>query len=117
MKTVFTTAREVMAFFSFEDETALYETVLFPEIYRRYERLLSSRLPSSSKALSRAMRERLPLKSIVFPHCRGIRAAICHCSRPSRAGSGANPSEGLRASLRSFSSPSPSLRILLYLRP
>jgi len=45
IKTVFTSARQVMAFFSFEDETALYETVLFPEVYRRYERLLANRLP------------------------------------------------------------------------
>lgn len=45
LKRVFTSAREVMAFFSFEDETALFETVLFPEIYRRYERLLGSSRP------------------------------------------------------------------------
>ncbi len=45
IKTVFTSAREVMAFFSFEDETALYETVLFPQVYRQYERLLTYRTP------------------------------------------------------------------------
>ncbi|NLZ77777.1 MAG: DNA polymerase III subunit alpha, partial [Spirochaetales bacterium] len=45
VKRVFTSAREVMAFFSFEDETALFETVLFPEVYRRHERLLGSARP------------------------------------------------------------------------
>ena len=44
---------------------------------------------------------------------RGIRAAICHCSCPSRVGIGANPREGLRASLLSFASPSPVRRTLL----
>jgi len=29
-----------MEFVSFEDETALYETVLFPEAYARFRRLL-----------------------------------------------------------------------------
>lgn len=46
MKTVFTSAREVMAFFSLLKMRRHYiETVLFPEIYRRYERLPVSRLP------------------------------------------------------------------------
>lgn len=34
-----------MSFVSFEDETALYETVLFPDLYQRYYPLLSSLWP------------------------------------------------------------------------
>jgi len=34
-----------MEFVSFEDETALYETVLFPESYRRYHGLLFGERP------------------------------------------------------------------------
>jgi len=34
-----------MDFVSFEDETALYETVLFPEVYARYRRLLFDQRP------------------------------------------------------------------------
>ncbi len=39
-KEVWTSGGEVMSFISFEDETALYETVFFPEVYRRSRRLL-----------------------------------------------------------------------------
>ncbi len=39
-KTITTTGNEVMEFVSFEDETALYEAVLFPRPYRRYANLL-----------------------------------------------------------------------------
>lgn len=39
-KEVWTSGGEVMSFISFEDETALYETVFFPEVYRRARRLL-----------------------------------------------------------------------------
>jgi DNA polymerase-3 subunit alpha/error-prone DNA polymerase len=34
-----------MDFVSFEDETALYETVLFPEVYERYRKLLFDQVP------------------------------------------------------------------------
>lgn len=39
-KPVLTSADEPMEFVSFEDETALYETVLFPDVYSRYRSLL-----------------------------------------------------------------------------
>lgn len=39
-KRVVTESEQPMEFVSFEDETALYETVLFPESYRRYHGLL-----------------------------------------------------------------------------
>lgn len=39
-KEVWTSGGEVMSFISFEDESALYETVFFPEVYRRVRRLL-----------------------------------------------------------------------------
>jgi len=34
-----------MSFYSFEDETAMYETVIFPEIYDRYNKLLFDQHP------------------------------------------------------------------------
>ena len=39
-KSVMTAGGQAMEFVSFEDETALYETVLFPEAYARFRRLL-----------------------------------------------------------------------------
>lgn len=44
-KEVWTKDGLTMSFFSFEDETALYETVLFPEIYDRYNTLLFDMRP------------------------------------------------------------------------
>jgi DNA polymerase-3 subunit alpha/error-prone DNA polymerase len=44
-KTVLTSDERVMDFVSFEDETALYETVLFPETYEKYRTLLFGRQP------------------------------------------------------------------------
>ncbi|HOX48341.1 MAG TPA: DNA polymerase III subunit alpha [Spirochaetales bacterium] len=44
-KTVLAAGEEPMEFVSFEDETALYETVLFPEAYRGYRRLLLEERP------------------------------------------------------------------------
>jgi len=34
-----------MSFLSLEDETALYETVIFPQVYDRYNRLLFDQRP------------------------------------------------------------------------
>jgi DNA polymerase-3 subunit alpha/error-prone DNA polymerase len=34
-----------MSFLTFEDETALYETVVFPKIYDQYNRLLFNQQP------------------------------------------------------------------------
>jgi DNA polymerase-3 subunit alpha/error-prone DNA polymerase len=34
-----------MSFLTFEDETALYETVIFPKVYDRYSRLLFDQAP------------------------------------------------------------------------
>ncbi|MCL2764926.1 MAG: DNA polymerase III subunit alpha [Treponema sp.] len=39
-KEVWTKDGLTMSFLSFEDETALYETVIFPDIYKRYSKLL-----------------------------------------------------------------------------
>lgn len=44
-KQVMTKTGESMSFVSFEDETALYETVLFPDLYQRFYPLLSSLWP------------------------------------------------------------------------
>ncbi len=44
-KTVLTMAGLAMEFVSFEDESALYETVLFPAVYERYRKLLFDRQP------------------------------------------------------------------------
>ncbi len=44
-KQVLTKTGESMSFVSFEDETALYETVLFPDLYKRLYPLLSGRWP------------------------------------------------------------------------
>lgn len=44
-KQVLTASEQPMEFVSFEDETALYETVLFPECYRRYHGLLFEERP------------------------------------------------------------------------
>jgi DNA polymerase-3 subunit alpha/error-prone DNA polymerase len=34
-----------MSFYSFEDETAMYETVIFPEMYERYNKVLFEKRP------------------------------------------------------------------------
>ncbi|GAB1433308.1 DNA polymerase III subunit alpha [Spirochaetota bacterium] len=44
-KSALTSAGEEMKFVSFEDESALYETIFFPDSYRRFERLLYMNLP------------------------------------------------------------------------
>lgn len=44
-KPVLTASEEPMEFVSFEDETALYEAVLFPDTYRRYRSLLCDYKP------------------------------------------------------------------------
>jgi DNA polymerase-3 subunit alpha/error-prone DNA polymerase len=44
-KEVWTKDGLTMSFLSFEDETALYETVIFPEIYDRYNKLLFDQRP------------------------------------------------------------------------
>ena len=44
-KEVWTKDGLVMSFLSFEDETALYETVIFPKVYDRYSRLLFDQRP------------------------------------------------------------------------
>jgi len=44
-KEVLTSGGEDMAFVSLEDETAITEAVLFPEVYRRYANLLGETLP------------------------------------------------------------------------
>jgi error-prone DNA polymerase len=44
-KTVLTKDERLMQFISFEDETAIYETVFFPEEYRKFSRLLVSQRP------------------------------------------------------------------------
>jgi DNA polymerase-3 subunit alpha/error-prone DNA polymerase len=44
-KTIFTKGGLPMDFISFEDETALYETVLFPQTHQRYRRFLHGRRP------------------------------------------------------------------------
>jgi len=44
-KEVWTKDGMTMNFMSFEDETALYETVMFPEIYARYRHLLFDQVP------------------------------------------------------------------------
>ncbi|NCC66289.1 MAG: DNA polymerase III subunit alpha, partial [Spirochaetia bacterium] len=44
-KQVLTKGGQSMSFVSFEDETALYETVLFPQLFEKYYPLLSSRWP------------------------------------------------------------------------
>ena len=44
-KQVLTKGGQSMSFVSFEDETALYETVLFPQLFDRYYPLLSIRWP------------------------------------------------------------------------
>jgi error-prone DNA polymerase len=44
-KSVLTSSEQPMEFVSFEDETALYETVLFPETYRRFHHLLYDERP------------------------------------------------------------------------
>lgn len=44
-KQVLTSADEVMEFVSFEDETALFETVIFPREYKKYHRFLYDEVP------------------------------------------------------------------------
>ena len=44
-KPVLTSEDEAMEFISFEDETALYETTLFPEEYELYRHLLFEQRP------------------------------------------------------------------------
>ena len=44
-KQVLTKGGENMSFVSFEDETALYETVLFPQLFAKYHHLLSTQWP------------------------------------------------------------------------
>jgi DNA polymerase-3 subunit alpha/error-prone DNA polymerase len=44
-KEVWTKDGLTMSFLTFEDETALYETVIFPEVYERYNRLLFDQQP------------------------------------------------------------------------
>ena len=44
-KTVHTQKGETMKFVSFEDTTAMYETVLFPKVYNRYCHMLSTMRP------------------------------------------------------------------------
>ena len=44
-KQVMTKGGQSMSFVSFEDETALYETVLFPDLYQRFYPLLSTLWP------------------------------------------------------------------------
>jgi len=44
-KTITTAANEEMAFVSLEDETAVYEAVLFPRQHRRYANLLACDAP------------------------------------------------------------------------
>ncbi|UCB44975.1 MAG: DNA polymerase III subunit alpha [Spirochaetota bacterium] len=44
-KTVLTKNEQLMQFISFEDETAIYETVFFPEVYKKFSRLLASQRP------------------------------------------------------------------------
>jgi DNA polymerase-3 subunit alpha/error-prone DNA polymerase len=44
-KEVWTKDGLTMSFLTFEDETALYETVIFPEVYEKYNRLLFDQRP------------------------------------------------------------------------
>lgn len=44
-KRVYTVRHEIMSFTSFEDETALFEVVLFPDVYARYAHLIARHLP------------------------------------------------------------------------
>jgi DNA polymerase III alpha subunit len=44
-KVVHTKTNEPMEFISFEDTTAIYETVFFPEVYRKFCRMLSNVRP------------------------------------------------------------------------
>jgi len=44
-KDVWTKDGLTMSFLSLEDETAIYETVIFPEIYDRYNKLLFDQRP------------------------------------------------------------------------
>ena len=44
-KDVWTRDGLVMAFLSLEDETGLYETVIFPDVYDRYNKLLFDQQP------------------------------------------------------------------------
>ncbi|NLK04834.1 MAG: DNA polymerase III subunit alpha, partial [Spirochaetales bacterium] len=44
-KQVLTKGGENMSFVSFEDETALYETVLFPQLFSKYHHLLCTQWP------------------------------------------------------------------------
>ncbi len=44
-RTVITKKSTAMAFVSFEDETTLYETVIFPPVHERYEALIYSQRP------------------------------------------------------------------------
>ncbi|MCL2834912.1 MAG: hypothetical protein FWD78_17210, partial [Treponema sp.] len=44
-KEVWTRDGQTMSFLSLEDETALYETVVFPQIYKRYHKLLFDQIP------------------------------------------------------------------------
>lgn len=50
-KPVLTSTDEPMEFVSFEDETAIFETVLFPEAYRKYRHLLFDERPLLIKGL------------------------------------------------------------------
>jgi len=44
-KEVWTKEGLAMSFLTFEDETALYETVIFPKVYEKYNRLLFDQRP------------------------------------------------------------------------
>jgi DNA polymerase-3 subunit alpha/error-prone DNA polymerase len=44
-KEVWTKDGLTMSFLSLEDETALYETVIFPDVYERYSKLLFEQQP------------------------------------------------------------------------
>ena len=44
-KDVYTKDGLVMSFLSLEDETALYETVIFPQVYDKYNKLLFDQRP------------------------------------------------------------------------
>ena len=60
-KTVLAAGEEPMEFVSFEDETALYETVLFPEAYRGYRRLLLEERPLMVRGKAEGDRGGIPL--------------------------------------------------------
>ena len=69
-KEVWTSEGLTMNFVSFEDETALYETVLFPEAYARFRRLLLDQRPLLVRGVVKDDQGALNVEIATLAECR-----------------------------------------------